>query len=344
MMNKNISLNIRFIIVSFFAVMVSVFQSCSKKETYDVTGDTETRIFINSEGRSSLANLKNSFTYTIQHTVESSTSNADIQAKFAVQSTKPVSSTVTVNAEVDNSLVAAYNTANNVSFATLPSGAVTLNKTSVTIEQGSSISSDQILVSVDQSKFAELTAPAYLLPIKLSSISNNAAKISTNYQTAYIVINTKEVIVKPSVPASGMLGALVTNYSTWGITANGTPTTGTTLAQMFDGNVSTRWGFATHPLTITADMMETKTIGGFRLFAYRALTNGISFSNVVVSVSDDGVNYKELGTATNATMTNAAGYQYIGLYKTVQARYFRLAVTWSSTSQRGISELGVYVQ
>ncbi len=344
MMNKHISLNIRFIIVSFLAVIVSVFQSCSDKETFDVTGDTETRIFINSEGRNSLVNLKNSFTYTIQHTTEGSTSDVAIQAKFPVLSTKPVSSSVTVNAEVDNSLVTAYNAANNVSYERLPNGAVTLTKMSATIDQGSSVSSDQILVSIDQAKFAQLTAAAYLIPIKLSSISNNSAKISTNYQTAYIVINTKEVIVKPSVPATGMFGALVTNYSTWGITASGTPTTGTLVTQMFDGNVSTRWGFATHPLTITADMMETKTIGGFRLFAYRAVTNGITFSNVVVSVSDDGINYKELGTATNATMVNASGYQYIGLYKTVQARYFRLAVTWSSTSQRGISELGVYVQ
>ncbi|MNK06817.1 F5/8 type C domain protein [compost metagenome] len=342
MMNKNISLNSRCIIASLFAV-VAVFQSCSKKETFDVTGDTENRIFINSEGRSSLVNLKNSFTYTIQHTVESSTSNADILAKFPVQSTKPVSSAVTVNAEIDNSLVTAYNAANNVSYEQLPSGVVTLTKMSATIEQGSSISSDQILVSVDPSKFAELTAAAYLLPVKLSSISNNSAKISTNYQTAYIVINTKEVLVKPNVPASGMFGALVTNYSTWGITASGTPTTGTTLAQMFDNNVATRWGFAVHPLTLNVDMMETKTIGGFRLFAYRAAT-GFLFSNVVVSVSDDGVNYKELGTGTNTTMTNASGYQYIGLYKTVRARYFRLVVTWSSTSQRGISELGVYVQ
>ncbi|WP_171047916.1 BT_3987 domain-containing protein [Pedobacter xixiisoli] len=341
-MNKHISINIRFIIVSFLTVSAAVFQSCSKKETYDVTGDTETRIFINSEGRSSLANLKNSFTYAIQHTVEGSTSNADIQAKFPVLSTKPVSSTVTVNAEIDNSLVTAYNAANNVSYEKLPNGFATLTKTSVTIEQGSSISSDQILVSVDPSKFAQLTAPAYLIPIKLSSISSSSAKISTNYQTAYIVINTKEVIVKPNVAATGMFGALVTNYSAWGITASATPNTGV-ATQMFDNSTTTRWGFATHPLTITADMMETKTIGGLRLFAYRAAT-GFLFSNVIVSVSNDGVNYTELGTATNSTMVNASGYQYIGLYKTVQARYIRLALTWTSTSQRGISELGVYVQ
>jgi len=327
--------------VSLFAV-VAVFQSCEKKETFDVTGDVETRIFINTEGRNSLANLKNSYTYTIQHTLEGSTSNAEIQAKFPVLSTKPVNSNVTVTAEVDNSLVTAYNTANNVSFEKLPSEVINLTKMSATIEQGSSISVDQILVSIDQSKFAGLTAAAYLLPIKLTSISNNSAQISSNYQTAYIVINTKEVLVKPNVPASGMFGALVTNYSTWGITASATPNTGA-AAQMFDNSLTTRWGFATQPLTINADMMETKTIGGFRLFAYRAAT-GFLFSNVVVSVSDDGVSYKELGTATNTTMVNASGYQYIGLYKTVRARYVRLALTWTSTSQRGISELGVYVQ
>lgn len=342
MMNKNISLNIKFIIVSFLTVIVVVFQSCSKKETYDVTGDTETRIFINSEGRSSLANLKNSFTYTIEHTVEGSTSNADIQAKFPVLSTKPVSSAVTVNAEIDNSLVTAYNAANNTSYQTLPNGFATLTKMSATIAEGSSISSDQILVSIDQAKFAALTAPAYLIPVKLSSISNSSAKISTNYQTAYIVINTKEVLIKPNVAATGMFGSLVTNYSAWGITASATPNTGT-ATQMFDNNTTTRWGFSTHPLTITADMMETKTIGGLRLFAYRAAT-GFLFSNVVVYASNDGINYTELGTATNASMINASGYQYIGFYKTVQARYIRLALTWTSTSQRGISEMGVYVQ
>ena len=327
--------------VSLFAV-VAVFQSCEKKETFDVTGDVETRIFINTEGRNSLANLKNSYTYTIQHTLEGSTSNAEIQAKFPVLSTKPVNSNVTVTAEVDNSLITAYNTANNVSFEKLPSEVINLTKMSATIEQGSSISVDQILVSIDQSKFAGLTAAAYLLPIKLTSISNNSAQISSNYQTAYIVINTKEVLVKPNVPASGMFGALVTNYSTWGITASATPNTGA-AAQMFDNSLTTRWGFATQPLTINADMMETKNIGGFRLFAYRAAT-GFLFSNVTVSVSTDGVTYKELGTATNTTMINASGYQYIGLYKTVQARYVRFVVNWTSTSQRGISELGVYIQ
>ncbi|RZK16292.1 MAG: DUF1735 domain-containing protein, partial [Flavobacterium sp.] len=310
MMNKNI-LNIRVIIITFFAVvLLSVFQSCSEKETFDVTGDTETRVFVNTEGRNSLVNLKNSYTYTIQHTLEGSTSDAEIMAKFPVLSTKPVNSSVTVNAEVDNSLVETYNTANNVSFEKLPSGVLNLTKMSATIEQGSSISLDQILVSIDKSKLAELKSPAYLLPIKLSSISNNSALISINYQTAYIVINTKEVLVKPNVPATGMFGTLATNYSTWAITANATPNTGT-LTQMFDNNLTTRWGFATQPVTINADMMETKNIGGFRLFAYRAAT-GFLFSNVTVSVSTDGVTYKELGTATNATMVNASGYQYIG--------------------------------
>lgn len=330
-------------IYAYLAIMALIaMPSCDDKDTYDVMGDKGNTVFINTQDRNALNTPVNSYSYAVVHTLEGSTSSKPIVAKFPIRTTKPVGNNITIKAEVDNSLIAAFNDANGTAFKPVPDGMIKLNNMATTIVANASMSTDSIWVSVDESKLASLTEKSYLVPIKIASVSDGSLPISASYKTAYIVISTKIVVVKPNVPSTAMLGTLVTDYSAWTVMSDLESNTGT-YASMFDNSTTSRWGFAAMPLTIIVDMKAVKNVGGLRLFAYRAASN-YTFSNVIVSVSTDAIEYKELGVSTTESMSNESGYQYIGFYETVQARFVKLTLTWRSTSQRGISELGVYTQ
>ena len=74
---------------------------------------------------------------------------------------------------VDNSLVSSYNSTNNTSYLQLPEGSFSLDKTSVTIENGSRIS-DPIVVTIEAQKIN--FEHEYLLPVTIQSVTEGKVR------------------------------------------------------------------------------------------------------------------------------------------------------------------------
>lgn len=185
-MNK--SLNIRNIIICFTMIGASMLQSCSSDDTYDVTGDPDNKIYIYNQDWKSISTPANFYSFDLVNTPNGI--SGSVLVKFPSRSIRPVSEAVSVNAELDNSLVELYNDANDSEYLELPEDAINITEATVNMIVNSHISEDSIVVSVNNEKLALLPEGSYLAPIKLASISNpNVAEISSNYNTAYILIN-----------------------------------------------------------------------------------------------------------------------------------------------------------
>lgn len=338
----NMSLNFRSIIIAIIGIIVlPSFQSCSDDESYDVTGNPTNKVFVNTQGWSPINTPKNSFVFEVVHTPEGDFGN--ILAKFPIRSTGAISSATTVKVELDNSLIEAYNQAHNTQYAAFPTAVLNLNRDAATIATGEYISADSISISVDQSKLGLLTEKAYLVPVKLASVSGSNAEIASSQNIVYIIATTSVRLIKYNVASTAMLGSLVSSYSGWEVSADVTVSSGT-YSNIFDASTTTYWTFSASPATIVIDMKENKNVSGLRLFARNATStsNENSFNNVVVSLSEDNLSYNNIGTVTNSTMVKESGYQYIGFYRAVSARYIKLSLGWSTTT-RAIADLRVYV-
>ena len=334
------SFNFRWIIACFAVIAALSFQSCSDEKSYDVVGDTANIIYINTQQWSPINSPKNLFSFAVVHTPVGEF--GVVKAKFPVNSTKPMSNSVTVSAELDNSLVDTYNKTYGTKCVALPSGILSMSKSNATIAAGKSVSVDSITVSIDSAKLVLLTGSTYLAPISLVSVSESGAEISKVYNTAYVLITTSTSLIKKNVGSSGMLGSLVPNYSAWTVTSDVTPSK-YTFSTIFDGSTSTRWQFPSTPVTLLIDMKDTKKVSGFRTFAQYA-QYGYIFSQIKVSLSSDNVTFNELGTCTSNDMANESGYQYVGFYGAMDARYIKLTLAWNSSYYPYLCELGVYIK
>lgn len=333
-----ILLNFRCIMACLAITATFLLQSCNDEQTYDVVGSSVNKIYINTQEWSPINTPKNAFSFSIVHTPVGEFGT--VLAKFPVRSTIPMSQSATVVVELDNSLVDAYNKKYGTKCVALPDGVLNINNATATIAEGASLSGDSISVSIDSSKLSLLTEKAYLAPIKLISVSESGSEISSQYNTAYVLVNTSTSRIKANVGSSGMLGALISGYSTWTVTSDITASR-YTYSYIFDGSTSTSWRFSGSAVTLVIDMKANKNVSGFRLYAQYA-TYGYIFSQAKISLSTDNVTFDEVGTSTNSNMAIESGYQYIGFYGAIQARYVKLALTWNNTNYPYICELGVY--
>lgn len=327
--------------VCLIALATSSLFSCSKDESYDVTGDSQNKIFINTQQWAPINAPQNTFSFTVVHTPVGDF--GDFTAKIPVRSTRPVSSETKVEGSVDNSLVEAYNMAHGTKYAVVPEGVITFANPSVTIAKDTYLSADSIQVGVANDKLKLLTEKAYLVPVKLTSVKGSNCGISKDYSVAYIVITTSVNRIKPNAGSADMVGTLVSDYSTWTATATPGSTSGS-VSSIFDGDTDTSWGFSASPVTMVIDMKDVKAVSGFRLFSqYAEYGSYYMFYEVKVALSTDGVTYDELGTCNRSDMASEDGYQYIGFYGGYEARYVKLTIKWN-TWYKSICELGVYTK
>jgi hypothetical protein len=89
----------------------------------------------------------------------------------SVTATQCAEADMTVNLAVDTTLVASYNKKMGTNYYPIPQGAYTLLSDEVTIAKGSAISTVANVSIVDDSKF--ITGRVYLVPVKITNVSNN---------------------------------------------------------------------------------------------------------------------------------------------------------------------------
>lgn len=110
---------------------------------------------------------ENLITGKITHRQTGSTS--DVNASFSAYATVASTSGYTVSVAADNSLVAAYNTAHDTSYAALSAEYLQLDNSTLTIAAGAYKSEGEVTVSLkgDLTRLGDLNG--YLAPLKLSS-------------------------------------------------------------------------------------------------------------------------------------------------------------------------------
>lgn len=333
-------------------LIVTVFMSCGKSDSYDIKGDPAVKFYTNNE---TLGNApKNSISYDVVNIpnlagagwVNLSTT-APSTIKFPVFATKPVSQDVTIAAEMDNSLIAKYNAENNTNYAAFPTGFI-INPVGLDahILKGATISRDSISIAADLSKLTNLTEKAYMAPIKLTTVSVPAAGEITGNSTTkvtYIVVNVEQRLIKYLATAAEALGTLITPRTSWTIAFNPAAATISGTGSVLDGSTTSYSRWTGSPVQVDLNLQATKNVTGIRLYTTTSATN--IPTQIEVSLSSDGINYNVIGSPLRANLTYASSYNYILFYKSISANYVRLKISYStstSTNNFRIAELDVY--
>lgn len=228
----------------------------------------------------------------------------------------------TITLTKDNSLIAAYNAANNTDAVAMPDGVLDIENAQITIENGASESVEKFKMAVPEDKLGQLADGKYVVPFKISVQKEDGTTVadagvfylSANVITASGLINDYAT----EIPGSAISGGE-------GITClaaeNLDPAS---YASFFTTSSWSGWGFLQKQATASAtfDLGETKTITAFNI--------GGSITDAFVEISEDNVNWTALGKQSEHTaVTKKEGwssYSAYVLYAPMPARYLRVTL------------------
>jgi hypothetical protein len=319
----------------------SLFVACSDDEKYDVVGNPDNLVYFK-------ANAENTITGTIVHTPVGHFGAVD--AKFPVRILRPATQETRVTVTIDNSLINAYNEANGTNYVAMPESAIDASRLTVTIPKDSIAARDTIVVKVLESAFPNLNEKAYLLPIRISQVQGDG-KGSEERGIGYVLVSTEDKLIKEIGSADDVLGSVLTDYAGW--TAKYSTGAEINAGELFDGSLENGPQLRTDGnegknTCVIVDMQKQQNVSGFRLARYwKSYWGGwwieeYYFSSVHIDLSNDGTTWTEAGTALEADMPKADGYQYISFYGPVPARYLRLTIESGESAVSSLAELGVF--
>jgi hypothetical protein len=325
---------------SMMAVSALAFTSChSNDDAFDVMGNPNNLFYIKANSASSVSS-PNTLAFEVVHTPVGDF--GDVLAKYPVHCLKPVSATTKVKAVLDNSLIDAYNTKYGTTYVKFPDGVIDASKLDVTMKKDSVICSDSLTLSITNENLAKLTEKAYLAPIRITSVEGSNGEGSEDYGIAYMVVTTSTKLIKDKVGSADMLGKRLKDYTGWTATVDGSEVS---MDDVTDGSVWSGWDFG-QTGTIQIDMKEVKQFTGIRSYSYYGnyFSWGYYFKKITLSLSEDGNTWIDAGSATNSTMKDEGGYQYLCLYGAVKARYLKIIYECNSSWATGLYEFGVYTK
>ncbi|WP_420477420.1 DUF1735 domain-containing protein, partial [Noviherbaspirillum sp. ST9] len=123
----------RCILIITFIAGSCLLYSCKDSEHYDITGDTENRVYL--PVGSYTVNAYNKYVFSVTHTPAGSIGQ-NIGAATPVMCTHPASADLKVSFSVNKSLVDTYNAEKGTNYSQLPDGMVDFNTMELTIPQG----------------------------------------------------------------------------------------------------------------------------------------------------------------------------------------------------------------
>jgi hypothetical protein len=323
---------------SLFVAGVILLTACTNDTLkYDVTGDTVNRVYVQTP-----TSWINNYSFSVLHTPLTHTGT--IFAKFPALSTKAAASNLKVTFAVDHSLVATYNAAHSTTYSQVPDSIVTMINTTLNIPKDSASSIDSMSISINNARLFYLTNPGYVIPIRITSLSNavsndKSAVISTNESIVYVVITTSftNCIVSPLI--TDMVGTIVTTRTGWTATLDKTLNSGT-LANLFDAKTTTYWYVTpASEVNLVVNLSKAYTnIKGIRIHSY---STSYSLTSLVVYTSSDNINWTSQGIAS---LSGANSYQYIKFYSPIPtAQYIKLDVKgWKSSTYVIMAEFDIY--
>ncbi|MCH4148555.1 MAG: DUF1735 domain-containing protein [Prevotella sp.] len=180
--------NILMVCGALFFGTVALTSCSDNDEGYDIDGDANNLIYIDQT-------LSKTTTCTVYHTPvgEFGEVLADINAKIQYST----QDSVTVSAVVDTTLVSTYNSENNTTYASLPASALSAVQVKASgISAGAYSTNAPVEVSLPNEYCASLTAPYYVVPVRLimgnlgGSASGRNIASSKTMAIHYIIIQT----------------------------------------------------------------------------------------------------------------------------------------------------------
>ena len=324
-------LNIKNLYAGFSILAVFLLNACSEKTEYDITGNSTNKVYVNTE-----TSYVNNYKLSVVHTPVSDVGN--ITESFPVRCTHEAVADLTVTFAVDNSLIDAYNSTKSTTYSAVPDGLVVLSNNGLTIPKGEVVSSDSLTISIPNNMLSQLTGSGYVIPIRISNISNTSnTAISSNQSIVYLVITTSWSNCYDSPLIGDMVGTLITPRTSWSATLDATLVSGT-LPQMFDGSTTTYWRINPIAFNLVVNLATQYT----NITGIRTNSNSTSYDLTQVQVysSTDGTTWVYQGIPL---LSRANAYQYIKFYSPITAKYLKIeAVTWYSTSRVYMAEFDVY--
>ena len=262
-----------------------------------------------------------------------------VDSKFTVALKASVYTDVQLSAEIDNSLIAAYNEENGTSYEALPSDfASALKVNAATIKPGE-LSGD-VAVTMDSEKAKQLSG-SYIVPMRIAMTYSDGTKKVFD-EPVYTTIGVKESLINDNATSiPGTMGDVKT-YSV--VSAENLDPE--EFSGLFSGGWDASWPFLEKKETasFTVDLGAEKNLIAFNIDNYVGEEYTLYFSN-------DGNTWKEIGSTAGHTAvydSNTYNQAYV-MYGAVKCRYIKADMkldtgswAWSYGSYAAITSLNFY--
>ena len=244
-----------------------------------------------------------------------------VDSKFTVSLKSSVYTDIQLSAEVDNSLIAAYNEANGTSYEALPSDfASALKITPATITAGEL--SGAVAVTMDNEKAKQLNG-SYIVPMHIAMTYSDG---------------TKEVFDEPVYTIIGVKETLINSNPTEVVGSDGDNSTWTCLeATNFDKDNFTTYQWKPTAKNISEgsyviDFGAVHKISGFQNVKASSWSDVISSYRIYLS--EDKTNWIDLGSTDGCNTIRDSSYNsWYMLYGSVKARYAKIEIVFNPNSR-----------
>lgn len=269
-----------------------------------------------------------------------------IDAEFNVSVRANNDATFTEKGEIDNSLVAAYNSEHGTSYEALPTDVASkLQITDGTIAAGQLTTSPGLKIT-DPTSAAKTLKGSYLLALKRTFVYPNGQ--TAELPNAYVIVETKSSFINDD--ADKIVGT-TGDGKDWKAIDCSSNLDPSTFSNLFSGGWNARWNITSGDMdnaTFTVDLGSEKNLCGFYL-------GGYIVKNYDVQVSKDNKTWTELGSTEGHNRVSGwdpetyDDYNEYVLYGSVSCRYVKFKVNfdtsnwaWSYSSYRRFNELSLF--
>lgn len=250
----------------------------------------------------------------------------------------------TVKGEIDNSLVATYNSEHGTNYEALPSAVASKLQISDGVIPSGKLTTSPGLKITDQTNAAYSLDGSYLLALKRTFVYPNGQ--TAELPNAYVIVETKTSFINDD--AKEIVGTKG-NGKTWtaiDCTPNLNPNN---FSKLFAGGWNAYWSIDTKDLdyaTFTVDLGEAKSLCGFYL-------GGYVMKNFEVEVSEDNKTWTQIGGSeghryvnTYDSETYEENNEYV-LYGSVSCRYVKFKAHFNTSGYywnyyRRFNDLSLY--
>lgn len=323
--------------IGMFTLCALGFAACSDEETYDVYGDPYNHVYLYDGG--------NKFNFV--HTPVSSISTLDMELPLYCNHKSPKSFSALV--EVDNSLVKAYNEANNTEYAEVPISALNIENGEVYFEQGSLVSSNALHITANENIADLRNSNGYVIPLRLVSATNDV-KVVEDRATTYIFVNVSEDtdnIADEAVDPKGTLvqdrtgwTAIVPEGSTYSTSWNKSEEPDYMFSNSKEPSGAGYWygRMRNQEFPVIINLGKAYTFDGMKAYySYYNYENTTWTNRSLVEISNNGTDWESVGTLSNTNVTQT-------FYAPVTAQYIKITVPQSYSAYFRCSDFNIYAK